>query len=432
MNRIILIGNGFDLAHGMNTSYNHFLKGYWENIITQLQHSAASNATSLGRTFENEEIRADGLHGPWGDTTKIDATNFEDLLTNLKSQNINLSFKNKFLEILTKKQRELNWVDIEIEYYELLKKSFNDKEKGKFDYTIHQLNKDFERVKNLLEKYLLKIELEFNKSKNTIFTRIRHNIEKKIYSNFNLRDFSENSLNQKIDLEYAEFVKDAKAFKDGNIDSSELSEKRISLIQEIGVDANREKFKSMMISQDAHVFFDLLPNQTLFLNFNYTFTELYYESPLRLSTWGNGKTVDFIHIHGSNRKEDRNPIIFGFGDELDEDYKIIEKLNDNDYLENIKSIKYLDTDNYKRLLEFVNSDNYQIFIMGHSCGTSDRTLLNTVFESKNCASVKVFYHNKGDNKDNFSDIIKNISRNFNDKTLMRDRVVNKTFCESLN
>ena len=70
--------------------------------------------------------------------------------------------------------------------------------------------------------------------------------------------------------------------------------------------------------------------------------------------------------------------------------------------------------------------------MGHSCGTSDRTLLNTVFESDNCASIKVFYHIKGDNKDNFSDIIKNISRNFNDKALMRDRVVNKTYCEPLN
>ncbi|WP_299555484.1 AbiH family protein [Seonamhaeicola sp.] len=432
MNRIILIGNGFDLAHGMNTSYNHFLKDYWEKIITQLQHSAASNITSLGKTFENEEIIVDGLHGSWGDTTKIDATNFEGLLTNLKSQNINLSFKNKFLEILTKKQKELNWVDIEIEYYELLKKSFTDKDKGTLDYTIQQLNEDFERVKNLLEEYLLKIELEFDKSKNTNFSRTRNRIEKKIYSHFNLRDFSESSLNQKIDLEYADFVKDAEAFKDGNVERSELSKKRISLIQAIGADASREEFKSMMISQDAHVFFDLLPNLTLFLNFNYTLTELYYESPPRLSTWGNGKTVEFNHIHGSNRKEDKNPIIFGFGDELDEDYKKIERLNNNDYLENIKSIKYLDTDNYKRLLEFVNAGNYQIMIMGHSCGTSDRTLLNTVFENDNCASIKVFYHNKGDNKDNFSDIIKNISRNFNDKALMRDRVVNKTYCEPLN
>ena len=28
MNRIVLIGNGFDLAHGMNTSYKHFICWY--------------------------------------------------------------------------------------------------------------------------------------------------------------------------------------------------------------------------------------------------------------------------------------------------------------------------------------------------------------------------------------------------------------------
>ena len=30
MNRLILIGNGFDLAHGLKTSYNDFINWYWE------------------------------------------------------------------------------------------------------------------------------------------------------------------------------------------------------------------------------------------------------------------------------------------------------------------------------------------------------------------------------------------------------------------
>ena len=29
MNRIILIGNGFDLAHGLPTSYTDFIRGYY-------------------------------------------------------------------------------------------------------------------------------------------------------------------------------------------------------------------------------------------------------------------------------------------------------------------------------------------------------------------------------------------------------------------
>lgn len=34
MNRIILIGNGFDLAHGLPTSYADFIRGY--NITLKL------------------------------------------------------------------------------------------------------------------------------------------------------------------------------------------------------------------------------------------------------------------------------------------------------------------------------------------------------------------------------------------------------------
>lgn len=32
MNRIILIGNGFDLAHGLPTSYGDFINQYWDDF----------------------------------------------------------------------------------------------------------------------------------------------------------------------------------------------------------------------------------------------------------------------------------------------------------------------------------------------------------------------------------------------------------------
>ena len=33
MNRIVLIGNGFDLAHGLNTRYEDFINWYWERRV---------------------------------------------------------------------------------------------------------------------------------------------------------------------------------------------------------------------------------------------------------------------------------------------------------------------------------------------------------------------------------------------------------------
>jgi hypothetical protein len=150
----------------------------------------------------------------------------------------------------------------------------------------------------------------------------------------------------------------------------------------------------------------------LYLNFNYTSTEkLYSNEPNKI-----------IHIHGE-LNDHNNPIIFGYGDNTDDRYKLIEQKNDKRYLKNMKSINYSKTSKYKEMLNFINLDKYQVYIMGHSCGISDKTLLNTLFEHENCLSIKVFYHNKRDGTDNHSDIASNISRNFNKKSLFGERLV---------
>ena len=37
MNRIIIIGNGFDLAHGLATRYEDFINWYWEKWFNILR-----------------------------------------------------------------------------------------------------------------------------------------------------------------------------------------------------------------------------------------------------------------------------------------------------------------------------------------------------------------------------------------------------------
>ena len=162
-----------------------------------------------------------------------------------------------------------------------------------------------------------------------------------------------------------------------------------------------------------------LPDNILLLNFNYTNTANFYIE---------GSFVAKInHIHGVLATPES--VIFGYGDELDSDYEKLKSLNNNDFLQNMKSIKYLESDNYRKLLLFADSAPFQIYIMGHSCGISDRTLLNTLFEHKNCISIKPFYYKISDTEDNYLEIVQNISRNFNSMQTMRDKVVNKTFCK---
>ena len=106
MNRIILIGNGFDLAHGINTSYNHFINDYWENTIKEIHKS------EINTEFENDEIFINVVPTQW-----LPGFEFDKLIGSLEYIKSKLVFKNKFLEIITSKKQEQNWVDIENEYY---------------------------------------------------------------------------------------------------------------------------------------------------------------------------------------------------------------------------------------------------------------------------------------------------------------------------
>lgn len=156
-------------------------------------------------------------------------------------------------------------------------------------------------------------------------------------------------------------------------------------------------------------------SDTYVLNFNYTNTVAQYvDIP----------NVSINQIHGSITDE-HNPMIFGYGDELDDDFEEMEKESIDGFLKHVKSLWYLRTKNYHDLLRFIESQTYQVQIIGHSCGRSDRTLLNMIFEHENCNSIDIFYRMRDDGTDNFNEICEDISRQFRDKQKLRKRVLPK-------
>lgn len=429
MNRIILIGNGFDLAHGMKTSYGDFINDYWAE-----KRKEVLNDTHRGTRYEDDSIIIDRVPHLIYSEAAAGESEHESLLKSLKYNNSKLRFKNEFLDTLTQKRYSLNWVDIENEYYTLLKNTY--KVSSPPRYKITDLNRDFKIVKLLLEKYLTKIQTIFSKSFPITVEEMsfKKSIYEVIYSDFNLRDFSESSINHLTEEIFQNIYSNIKDLEEGNIHIQDLnlSDRETRLYNALGgLKDKKRKIKELLISGASLNYFRYRPKEVLFVNFNYTSTETHYSNPPSDSEFGNDISTDVIHVHGVLNNKTDNKIIFGFGDEIDKDYLEIENLNDNEYLQNIKSIKYLESDSYKRLLEFINSNNYQVFIFGHSCGISDRTLLNTLFEHKNCSSIKPYYRQKDDGTDNYSEMIKNISRNFTDKASMRDKVVNKKYTNAL-
>jgi len=107
---------------------------------------------------------------------------------------------------------------------------------------------------------------------------------------------------------------------------------------------------------------------------------------------------------------------------------INKEYNDNSLFQHIKSFGYVKTNNYHKMESFVETEPYEIFIIGHSCGLSDRTLLKYLFDHDHCTSIKIFYYEeeKGNTKksrDNHNYTAQEISRHFEDKAKMRSRII---------
>lgn len=428
MNRIILIGNGFDLAHRLPTSYADFIRGY--NISLKLgllegEYEQHDGLCSVNISDPEDMKTMERFRWMLHDNMFRYTRNLGEITPMEQYDhfvNDHLTYESKFFEAINKAVESKTWVDIEGEYYSWLKKVFKDKS-CEYEDPI-RLNEELELIKGALTGYLASVQKHYIKSE------LRNpDIEQIILEPFSFRDIAVSAQRQFLEFVVSKWAKKNRI----ELSSEEIkSDKSFAAVaSSLVTDWENEELTSKFIEEikngnDAVCDEFARPERTLLLNFNYTKTASLYLSA--------NSDIPVNHIHGE-LDNDKNPVIFGYGDELDEDYKTISNLNDNSYLTNIKSIRYLETDNYRQLLRFTGSAPYQIYIMGHSCGNSDRTLLNTLFEHKNCVSIKPYYYEwtdeEGGHGDNYIEIIQNISRNFNSMQLMRDRVVNKSYCRPL-
>ena len=356
MNRLILIGNGFDLAHGLKTRYTDFIDYFWEKQKQEYILKSRKHNLSKDYFFENENlsIKASKAINDFLKAPNDKSAYFQNWFKALKRyfvksnehlyDRFGIFCKNNFLYHISDKINLINWVDVEEEYYQELIRNMED-----ISY-VKRLNKEFDFIKNAFEQYL--IELCSNLENNF---KYNNRIHKYMYSNPPYNIYSQ--------------------------------------------DSTSKGAKEMML-----------------LNFNYTPTlKSYHFIP---------SDVKINYIHGELQNQS-NPIIFGYGDDNSENYKKLEDKRNNDYLENFKSFKYGKNNNYKNMLSFISVNDYEILIMGLSCGMSDHTLLKTLFMHPRCKLIRIFFHQIDDDTDNFFDTYINISRHFSDKEKFREIVASR-------
>ncbi len=333
INKLVIIGNGFDLAHGLKTSYKDFINWYMCNagevFLTNCSYSDL--LIELGSRYQR--------HMSYPKFSKS-----EDVINFIKSNDYySLVYKSAFFKRILESFNEGNWVDIEKFYFQFLRSHFSSNSTVDKKTGVVKLNREFD--------FLIEKLIEYIKGVN------------------------ENILEK------------AKTKLSG--DSQTTNFNRVFYVG----------FKKVKI-----------------LNFNYTET-------LNFLRYSNDE--DVIHIHGRVTERETNPIIFGYGDEYAPGYQDIEDSGENIYLDHIKSFGYFKTNNYNRLLSYIDSEPFEVYILGHSCGLSDRVLLNGIFEHEYCKRIHIYYHKKSDGSDNFKEITQEISRHFRDKEKMRRKIVDK-------
>lgn len=272
MNNLVIVGNGFDLAHGLKTSYIDFMK-----YIIDSKYNDKNLYNDL-LEYGNENF------------------NYEQLLNKIKSNtglSIGFKWSNRFFYLMLTNVAHQNWCDVEKLYYQnLISPNAGDPK---------VLNREFDMVKKYLEDYLI---LEKN------------NFEQ--------------------------------------------------------IPCYNSLFSSLKNAEN-----------TLILNFNYTDTVLKYDSV--------NSGLKIVNIHGELNSE-KNPIIFGFAADDTQSRILIDKDN-KEYMRNIKKHCYKRTSNQNKLIDYLEKiDKIDVLILGHSCGISDKLILNQIFNHKNINSIRVFFH----------------------------------------
>lgn len=168
----------------------------------------------------------------------------------------------------------------------------------------------------------------------------------------------------------------------------------------------------------------LVVSNHLFINFNYTD---FLNKILNSSTFNSyRRKPKVIPIHGYLEKEDG--VIFGYGDEDTEGFNLLKNQKDNNLLSNIKTFNYLGNDTYRRFLVEIDKAKYfQLIIIGHSCSLSDRVLLKEIMENKKCKSIRIIYYNK----DDYYSKVYNISRIITNNRDVRKKVLSFDECEEI-
>lgn len=351
-NRIILIGNGFDLAHGLKTSYNDFISWYWdkEYKLIKTQYEQWPEIDIFERKTKIYSYKSVG-----GDIHHAYIPRCGEELRRC------VTITNRFWDRIEKELTTPYWSGIEDLYYKCLnecRKTYLSEQERGVKSEISRLNEDFDTIRSLFKSFL---KTYYNENGQLTWKKDIFNIEGML-----------TYMPEMLDSMLQDFIETTP-------ENNSNSDHRIVL-----------------------------------LNFNYTRTpELYLEEiekhGIQVKTiYIHGELFDehnpMIFGYGDEMAQESVDIVESKQNEFLKYSKSVLYFQSGQYQELMNALKKSPTD--------PNFEDFEIFIFGHSCTNGDRTLLRYLFESEHCKRIKYFHYAGKNGMADFKEKASNIYRIF--------------------
>lgn len=369
--KILLIGNGFDLAHGLPTSYKDFLdfckmvrELYTYPIIDNEYNQKKLIDWNTDKTIKSKLLECyENRKNCFEDKITTQCKELDELYDCIK-ENVWINY---FLE--REKSIGENWIDFESE--------------------ISNVVQAIETLKGYIERDEDILKIKDTKQKTIIyFLKIA---KKSLQDVFNLK---------RIDG----FIEDISIELDKLIRSLEIY--ICEFVNEIDIIKENDDIKT------------ITPDYVLSFNYSNTYERIY----------GQSKEVTYDYIHGKADIEnnvDTCNLVLGIDEYLEDDkndklefiafkkfYQRIYKSTDSTYMKWVEQIK-----KYPEV-------NHNLFIFGHSLDKTDRDILKLLICNDN-VTTKIYYYRKNKNdKKELGKLIKNLVR-----IMGQDELISRTMGE---
>ena len=349
MTDLLIVGNGFDLYHGLPTRYTDFLKfiSYWSIFWDNYNGEAKAQVCTPFRVklSEQNEIIEESMR---------DFASHQGYYKYEHLEFINSHIDNLWIQYFLKKQlSSVNWIDFEGEIYNVLKlveeyySEFIPEMRKRNDAPIKYIPGDMSTVINIFKKNCPEEYIDFTQG---IISR--SDTEKDKLKN------NKEMLLSTMKRELDDLIKC-------------LDYYLLDFVSNIKVEQYSEQIKELSYIN--------------LLNFNYTYTYA--------SVYGKNSLREHHRIHGDCLEED---MVLGIPDESFPstlDYIYFQK-----YFQRIQKR----TGNYYK--SWITEPNAReksledvpinVFIMGHSLADSDKGILKEIFMNDFVCKITIFYHSQ--------------------------------------